>query len=463
MADFLIDVPPPTISGFLHMGHVYSYCHMDFIARYHRQVKKECLVYPFCFDNNGLPTEKLAQQAGITNQDEIIDFAVQQAGTYERLFQQIQMGWSPHRYHTFSPKAIKLAEMSFDDLVKKGYAYKAERDYFYCPVMKTSVSQNEIDEEGRYERSGVKVETRRGEGWFINVLDHLPRIRQAIDLICWRPEKYKERLLKWLDGLTSDWSISRERTFGISIPGEKPGIVFDTWHTSSLTPQLAWSSDVRHMDPTLHCPIFDVRFQAHDIIRTWALFTIIKSLYHSDQVPWKNIIISGHAVDAKGHKISKTAGNYVPPGDYIQKYGSSGVRYWTAQSTIGSDTKINEALFDYGRKFINKVVNAEKFLNTKDDWYINDDFEAQWAERHSAIQMAFDDYDWPEAMFQVAEFFWHVFCDVYIEESKKKPCNGTLKRIFKDIRPYLEVFLPEIGQHLRGIRPASGHQRGDLQ
>lgn len=67
---FLIDGPPPTISGQLHMGHVFSYCHMDFVARTQRaylttpdmhDAKEDPLLYPFCYDCNGLPTEKLAQ------------------------------------------------------------------------------------------------------------------------------------------------------------------------------------------------------------------------------------------------------------------------------------------------------------------------------------------------------------------------------------------------------------------
>lgn len=58
--NYLIDVPPPTISGHLHLGHVFSYCHMDFMARYY-QMRKKILLYPFCYDSNGLPTEKLHQ------------------------------------------------------------------------------------------------------------------------------------------------------------------------------------------------------------------------------------------------------------------------------------------------------------------------------------------------------------------------------------------------------------------
>ena len=65
---YLIDVPPPTISGSLHMGHVFSYNHMDFVARY-RRLRGDDLVYPFCYDNNGLPTEKLCLSHSVTDPD----------------------------------------------------------------------------------------------------------------------------------------------------------------------------------------------------------------------------------------------------------------------------------------------------------------------------------------------------------------------------------------------------------
>jgi valyl-tRNA synthetase len=456
MSKFLIDVPPPTISGFLHMGHVFSYCHMDFIARYHRQIKGEELVYPFCYDNNGLPTEKLAHQQGIKDQKDIIDFSHEQSLGYSLFFQQIEMGYSQHHYSTFSENAIKLAQKSFHDLVEKGYAYKAETEYFYCPKMKTSVSQNEIDANGCYERSGAKVEVRTGEGWFIKVKDQIPRIRQAVEQIVWQPEMYKHRLLRWLDDVKYDWSISRERKFGIPIPGEPEGIVFDTWHTSSLSPQLAWMGEDAHLahqkegiwEPSLQCPIFDVRFQAHDIIRTWALFTIIKSLYHNDQIPWKAIVISGHALDKDGHKISKSAGNYVPPQQYIEQYGAAGVRFWTAQNTIGTDTRCNPAVMDAGKRHVTKIKNAKRFLDMRPDTNTSERHEKEWSEMKQGIINAFEVHNYQEAGYLLFTYFWHHFCDNHIEESKKKPINGNLKRIFDEMMPFIEVFMPGIRFHL---------------
>ena len=438
---FLIDVPPPTVSGTLHMGHVFSYTHMDFIARYHRHIKDEYLVYPYCYDNNGLPTEKLAQAEGVHGQNQIIDFSHGEALAYHILFMRLAMAYSWHHYSTFSPFAVRLAELSFHDLVAKGQAYKAERDYFYCPVTKVSVSQNELTDDGCYERSGAKVEIRRGEGWFIKVLDNLPRIRAAIDQIRWKPEKYKERLLAWLDQCNTDWSISRERTYGIPIPGEPPGIVFDTWHTSSLSPQLAWHEEGKY-ENTLQCPIFDVRFQAHDIIRTWALFTIIKSVLHNDQIPWRNIVISGHALDPKGKKISKTAENYTPPNEYFDQHTSDGVRYWAAQPTIGSDTRINPVCMEYGKRCVTKWRNAKRFLDMRTDDGVDEAVWKEWLERKEGINAAFEDYDWPEASELFFEYFWHCFCAIRIEESKRQPMNGTLRAIYDDMREYMGVFMP---------------------
>jgi valyl-tRNA synthetase len=449
---YLIDVPPPTISGLLHMGHVFSYCHMDFIARY--QGKKQALLYPSCFDCNGLPTEKLAQKAGVREPKEIIAFAEKTWGDYQKLFAATKMSWSNHHFHSYDDDAVTLANLSFEDLKRKGLAYKAEREFYYCPVTKVSVSQAEIDENGCYERSGAKVELRMGEGWFIDILNHLPRIREAIDKINWKPDTFRERLHSWLDGLKFDWSISRERNYGIHIPGEADNIVFDTWFTSSLSPQMAWAKENGH--PTLLTPIFDARFQAHDIIRTWALFTIIKSLYHNDQIPWNNIIVSGHALDKNGKKISKTANNFVDPYTYLEKHGAYGVRYWSALNQVGTDTRSDVQVMDKGRKLINKIKNAGRFLDMKESSEYLPDILDEWTKEWYEVAKKFDncmqEYNWPDAIHILTDFFWHRFCDVFIEESKKKEDGftyGVMKRIYGQILDCYDIFFPNIREEIK--------------
>lgn len=427
------------------MGHVFSYCHMDFVARYQMMQQKQ-LLYPFCFDSNGLPTEKLAQQSGFYESPAIINFAESASKPYRELFSDIGMGYSSHHYHTFTELAVKLAHLSFEDLCQKGLAYKAEAEYFYCPKTGVSVSQSEVDDTGCYERSGVPVITKTGTGWFIKIKERLPEIRQAIDTIQWYPESFKHRLHRWLDDIRFEWSISRERKHGIPIPGE-PGLVFDTWFTSSLSPQLAWASHTGVA--SLACPIFDARFQAHDIIRTWALFTIIKSLYHNNQVPWKSIIISGHALDKHGKKISKTLGNFVPPQEYLKNHGKNGVRYWAAQNQHGTDTRTDIQLMDKGRKLINKIKNARRFIAMKNQDITSnigvcDDLTTEWLEQNKKLHTLMSDFNWGETIHQLTDYFWHRFCDYWIERGKKEPLSTSLHTTMEAIISWYQIFFPDL-------------------
>jgi valyl-tRNA synthetase len=458
--NYLIDVPPPTISGSLHLGHLFSYSHMDVVARNALRQKKT-LVYPFCFDCNGLPTEKLASKAGVHEPKDIYDHARYVAVKYQTLFADMNMSFADGeygRYDTMAPPTQAMARLSFKDLVEKGYAYRAESEYLYCPVLKTSVSQSEVDDNGIYERSGAKVEKRIGDGWFIKIKENLPRIRAAIDEIKWHPDAFRHRLHRWLDDIQYDWSISRTRNYGIHIPGdENEGLVFDTWFTSSLTPQLAWM--VHSGEINLKCPIFDCRFQAHDIIRTWALFTIVKSLYHNDQIPWRNIIVSGHALSPKGDKLAKSLGNASDPYEYINKYGSDGVRYWACHTQNGTDTRIDLDTMNYGKKLCNKLRNAKRFL----DMQATNGFEPpatssdmkvtrtkSWTYAKERIDDFLNEFAWADALKELTALFWNEFCDKWIEDAKHgSDCVGTLKAIFADMLPYFGIFMPKIGEELK--------------
>lgn len=441
---FLIDTPPPTISGLdrasLHCGHIFSYTQADLIASYHH-MKGAALLYPFCFDCNGLPTERLAQTNDIHDQEGIAQFAIKASENYRGLFKDIGLCYSPDEYHTISQMAQQIAIMSFEDLKKKGLAYKKETEFWWCPKMETSISQSELTEDGRYERSGEKAILRTGEGWFINIMDHLPEIRRMINAIQWKPEYFKERLLLWMDELKWDWSISRERKFGISIPGEK-GMVFDTWFTSSLTPQLAWAS--RTGEASLECPIFDLRYQSHDIIRTWALFTIIKSLYHNEQIPWKSILITGHALSPTGDKYSKSKGNFTDPYHYINAYGPSGIRYWAAQNAAGTDTLLDEEIMKNAKRFEIKLTNAQRFITMQKDKGLsgrNEDMEKTWKEASAAIDAHMEAMDWHKAFDALYGFFWNKFCSEFIEQSKKEPATESLQAIMDGMKPYIWMML----------------------
>lgn len=443
---FLIDTPPPTISGNagLHIGHIFSYTQGDLIAQYQKYRGKE-LIYPFCFDNNGIPTGKLASNKGIKGTQNIIDFSIERSKDYKKIFDSSGIKFASQLYHTYSDLSIDICYKSFEILKSKGIAYKSNTEYLWSEKLKTSISQSELDDNGIIERTGELPIIKKGEGWFINLKDHLPQIKKMIDQIDCRPFKFKKRIYDWCDGIEWDWSISRERNFGIPIPGEE-SFTFDTWFISSLTPQIAWSSHKGYND-MLNCPIFDMRFQSHDIIRTWAFYTIAMSYFINNQIPWKTLMITGHTLDGNGDKYSKSSGNATSPGPLIDKYGSYGIRYWSLSNTIGTDTKIDEEKMKMGWKILNKLKNADKFISMQIDnnWIgKKEEYHIQWIQSKSMIFEYLDNYEIDKACDLIYQFFWDTFCSKWIEESKRESISLTLKDILNDIKPIIELFYGSI-------------------
>ncbi len=116
----------------------------------------------------------------------------------------------------------------------------------------------------------------------------------------------------------------------------------DTWATSSLTPQIVTGWE---FSPERHAQLFpmDVRPQSHEIIRTWAFYTITKAWLHERNVPWHHVMISGWILDPDRKKMSKSKGNVVTPTHLLETYSADAVRYWTARARAGVDTAYDEA------------------------------------------------------------------------------------------------------------------------
>lgn len=444
---YLIDTPPPTISGSsktngLHIGHIFSYTQGDIIAKYQKYMGKK-LIYPKCFDTNGIPTQKsfraISKEEPTT--ENIINFAIDRSKMYENTFKDCGIEFSTQSYHTYDAIAIETAYKAFEILKEKGIAYKATTEYIWSEKLKTSISQSELDENGLIERTGEQPIIKIGEGWFINIKDHLPQIRTMIDQIDWQPTKHKRRIEDWCDQIQWDWSISRDRNFGIPIPGEE-NMTFDTWFISSLSPQLAWSSSIGRSE--LNCPIFDLRFQSHDIIRTWAFYTIAMSYYLNNQIPWKTIMITGHTLDGSGNKFSKSSGNATNPAPLINEFGIEGIRYWASCNTLGTDTQLDKEKMKMGWKLLNKLKNAEKFINMQiENGWIGTDIEYLniWNLTREQIYMHLEAYEIDKAIALLYKFFWNEFCDIWIEKSKQTPTSTTLNIIIKDIKEIFEIFI----------------------
>jgi valyl-tRNA synthetase len=213
--------------------------------------------------------------------------------------------------------------------------------------------------------------------------------------------------------------------------------VLDTWATSSVTPQLCGTL----LEPLgISAAEFDRRFRpmtlrpnAHDIIRTWDFYTIVRSLYLTGDVPWTDVLISGHALDPAGKKISKSKLKTAEdPTPMLEEFSADAVRYWTASVRTGGDTNLSEEVFRNGSRLVTKLWNASKFalqllgdyqpgdhvpqgVNATDRWLLSRLHEV--IERATA---AMDEYEFAAAKAEVEKFFWSELCDNYIELVKAR-------------------------------------------
>ncbi len=151
---FSIDTPPPTVSGTLHIGHIFSYTHADLVARYKR-MQGYNVFYPMGYDDNGLPTERFVEKknstkAHLMKRGDFIALCLKETHEVEKLFEALwqRMGlsidWS-RTYSTISSDVRRLSQRSFIELYQKGFAYRKNEPALYCTSCRTSVAQAELD------------------------------------------------------------------------------------------------------------------------------------------------------------------------------------------------------------------------------------------------------------------------------------------------------------------------------
>lgn len=434
---YLIDTPPPTISGDLHIGHIFSYTLGDISARYQKYLGND-LVYPFCYDCNGIPTGKLAANKNIKGLDNILDFAKEKSVGYKNDFMVAGISFSDTSYSTYDEYAIEIAYQTFELLKNKGIIYKANTETLWSEQLNCSISQSELDHNDLIERTGEIPIIKKCEGWFINIKDNIELIRTNIDKIEWKPKQLKVRIDDWLDNIEYDWSISRNRNFGIPIPNEID-MTFDTWFISALSPQMAWSAHIK--EPTLNAPIFDLRFQSHDIIRTWAFYTIAMSTFINNQIPFHTIMISGHVLDGKGNKFSKSSGNATVPKPLILKYNQHGIRHWASSTAIGIDIKIDEEKMKMGYRISNKFINAKKYVDKQLESMTGESTELLnvWQLYKKNILSEFESMNYHIANELIYKFLFDILCGTWIEYSKKNPIPNTLKYVITEFEPIFNI------------------------
>ena len=152
---YSIDTPPPTVSGQIHIGHVFSYTQAEIMIRYFR-MKGFNIFYPFGFDDNGLPTERFVEkQLGVSAaslpREEFISQCLEISKNIEAQFKELwqSLGFSvdwDQLYSTIEPSSRRISQRSFLDLYKKGLVQKKAMPALYCPFCRTTVAQAESED-----------------------------------------------------------------------------------------------------------------------------------------------------------------------------------------------------------------------------------------------------------------------------------------------------------------------------
>jgi len=378
---------------------------------------------------------------------------------------------------------------------------------------------------GQHERCDTPHEYHILPQWYISVVKNKKCFLELGEKLDWRPESMKIRFIDWVNGLKWDWNISRQRFYGVPFPvwyckecnevilpskdclpvdplnDNNPSVencpncggdeflpesdVMDTWMTSSMTPFINanWCGDIKYdLYP------MTLRVQAYEIIRTWLFYTVVKGYYHSESLPWSNVMISGWGLNEQGKKISKrdldkyTKNGYNPynPDNVIKKYGADPLRYWAAEANLGVNHRYFEKEVKKGRRLVIKLWNAASLIHTLISQDDPRDSEGKMDIKNRSVadrwilskvrntfvnvSVQFEKYQYSHALHAMDELFWRDFCDNYLEFVKERFYNTnafgskdrlaaslTLIETFRSILSGYAPFTPFITEELYSI------------
>ncbi|MGO9387187.1 MAG: valine--tRNA ligase [Methanobacterium sp.] len=384
---------------------------------------------------------------------------------------------------------VKRYELDIIEAIdEKGIMKEIAGEYAGCTIneckekiiadLKTSellVKQEKLGQNvGLCWRCKTPIEILIKKQWFVAVNQLTDLIKDTANDMTWKPKHMKTRLDNWTDSMDWDWCISRQRIFATPIPvwyckecgeihlsnasdlpvdpsqdqprnactcgcndfiGEVD--VLDTWMDSSITPMViaGWPSmDYLDLYPA------NLRQQGHDIIRTWAFYTILRCKILTGLKPFQEVVVNGMVFGDDGHKMSKSRGNVIAPEEVISKYGADALRLWAANSVPGSDVPFVWKDVTHGYKFLRKYWNAFRFINIhikdyhmgKNEEMILQDLNPldQWilSKLNSLVKdvtNAMETYNFADARVKIQSFIWHDFCDEYIEAVKYRLYNNS--------------------------------------
>ena len=377
----------------------------------------------------------------------------------------------------------------------------------------------------RGERSNIVIEPRLSHQWYVKTEEMAARANDAVNNgeIKFHPNNWVKTYFNWMNNI-EDWCISRQIWWGHRIPAwydiennvyvghneeevrqyyklddrklSQDEDVLDTWFSSSLWPfaSLGWPEKTE--DFIKHFPT-SLLVTGFDIIFFWVARMMMMSLEFTDQIPFKDVYVTGLIRDENGQKMSKSKGNIIDPldliygisqDDLVEKRTSNLMQESVAQKierktrnqfpkgidSYGTDalrmtfyslaTHTKDISFEMGRlkgyrNFCNKIWNAARFIygypvgndifksaNKTDEW-IYQEFEKS----KKQIQRNIKDYRLDYAMNEVYEFFWSKFCDVYIEECKKSGETNNLRPLLREILVMIHPFAPFITEEIHSL------------
>ena len=377
----------------------------------------------------------------------------------------------------------------------------------------------------RGERSNVVIEPKLSHQWYVKTSEMAARANEAVNNgdIKFHPQNWDKTYFNWMDNI-QDWCISRQIWWGHRIPAwydsegnvyvghneeeirtqydldtrelKQDDDVLDTWFSSSLWPfaSMGWPHETD--DFKKHFPT-SLLVTGFDIIFFWVARMMMMSLEFTDQIPFKDVYVTGLIRDENGQKMSKSKGNVIDPLDLIygisqdalvEKRTSNLMQEKIAQKierktrnqfpkgieSYGTDalrmtfyslaTHTKDISFEFGRlkgyrNFCTKIWNAARFINgypagneifnpkTDADLLIMDEFQ----KIKYKIQKNIEDYRLDFAINEVYEFFWSKFCDVYIEECKKSGKTDNLRPMLKEILIMMHPFAPFITEEIHSL------------